>query len=101
MTIRFDEKGKFYTDVLSKESVAVVIQTETFVIHGKVHVQPNERLKDELNNNEQFLAVTEAIIYDADGSEKYRSDFLTVNRNHIIWIVPVNELNESQSGGGD
>ena len=101
MTIRFDEKGKFFTDVITKESVPVVIQTESFIIHGKVHIRPNERLKDELNMNEQFLAVTEAIVFDADGSEKYRSDFLSVNRTHIIWAIPVEELNESQSGGGD
>jgi hypothetical protein len=99
MTIRFDEKGKFFTDVITKEAVAVVIQTVGFIIHGRVHVRPNERLKDELNTNEQFLAVTDAIIFDSDGAEKYHSDFLSVNRDHIVWVIPVEELNEEQPGG--
>ena len=101
MTIRFDEKGKFFTDVITKDSVAVVIQTAGFIIHGKVHVRPNERLKDELNANEQFLAVTEAIVFDSDGAEKYRSDFISVNRDRIVWVLPVEELDEEQAGGED
>ena len=101
MTIRYDEKGKFFTDVITTQTAPVVIQTDSGVIHGKVHIHPDERLKDELNRNEQFLAVTEAIIFDADGAEKYRSDFLSVNREHIIWVIPVEELIESQPEGAE
>jgi len=101
MTIRFDEKGKFFTDVIKKETVSVIIQTASFTIHGRVHIQPDERLKDELNTDEQFIAVTEAIVFDADGAEKYRSDFLSVNSDHIVWVLPVEALNEVQSGGVD
>jgi hypothetical protein len=101
MTIRFDEKGKFFTDVITKETVSVVIQMTGFIIHGSVHVRPDERLKDELNYNEQFLAVTEAIVFDNQGIEKYRSDFLSVNRDHIIWVIPAKEFFAEQDGGDD
>ncbi len=101
MAIRFDEKGKIFTDVITKETVAVVIQMVGFIIHGNVYVRPDERLKDELNSNEQFLAVTEAVVFDAFGTEKYHSDFLSVNRDHIIWVIPANEMVQEFVGGDD
>ena len=48
MTIEYDEKGKFYTEVVSKIPTAVVIQTTTHLVRGLVHVRQGERLKDEL-----------------------------------------------------
>ena len=35
MSIRFDDKGKFFTDVISKEAVPVLIQTPTNRIQGQ------------------------------------------------------------------
>ena len=58
MTTHFDEKGKFFTDIISKESVPVIIQTETNRIHGLMHVRHESRLKDELNNEVGFMAIT-------------------------------------------
>ena len=40
---QFDNKGKIFTDVISKESVTAVIQTVTHQIRGFVHVRPGER----------------------------------------------------------
>lgn len=95
MTIRFDDKGKFFTDVISKEGVAVVLQTAVNMIEGKIHVRPGERLKDALNEAEPFFAVTEATIYDKDGKIIYRTDFLAVHREQIIWLLPQDQLIES------
>ena len=36
MTIHFDEKGKFYTDVISKNPVPSTIQTSNHKIEGNV-----------------------------------------------------------------
>lgn len=92
MTIRFDEKGKFFTDVVSKEAVSVIIQTPSGRVHGKIHIRPDERLKDALNQAEPFFAVTEAKIYDVNNKQIYCTDFLAIQREYIIWLLPEDQL---------
>jgi hypothetical protein len=87
MTLEFNEKGKYYTDIISKTAIAVIIQTTTHRIEGLVHVRLDGRLKNELDLIEPFLAVTEAKVYGSDGSLLYESDFLTVSRLQIVWII--------------
>jgi hypothetical protein len=64
-------------------------------IRGRVHIRPDDRLKDEINQNEAFLAVTEAVVQDQKGNTLYKADFLAVNRSQIIWLVPTEELKEN------
>ena len=45
MTIEFDDNGKFFTDIVSKAPVPVVIQTVTNRIHGNIHVGRDLPLK--------------------------------------------------------
>jgi hypothetical protein len=104
MEIEYDEKGKFFTDVISKEVVRSDIQTMTHHIRGNIHVRKGERLSDEINQPNLFLPVTSAEIYSQDGAMLYTSDFLAVNREHIVWLMPVNdhpsigELKEADDG---
>lgn len=66
----------------------VIIQTTLNQIHGNLHAGENERIKDALNSNEIFLAITNVQIFNADGtSEQWRSEFLAINRTHVIWII--------------
>jgi hypothetical protein len=99
MSIRFDEKGKFFTDVVSKEAVPVIVQTITHQVRGMLHIRPEERLSDEINQGDRFFAITEATILDASGNELYRCDFFTINRDHIIWILPENQKKPVERGG--
>jgi Family of unknown function (DUF6812) len=99
MTIRFDEKGKFFTDVVKKEAIQVIIQTPTNIIRGKIHVLPGDRIKDEINRMDDFFALTEATVYNLDSKELYRGKFLAMNRERIIWILPESELEQSSIGG--
>ncbi len=92
MTQRIDEKGKYFTDVISKEMVPVILQSTVNRIHGFLYVRTGERLKDELNRLEQFLAVTNAEVFSLDGELLYRSSFITLNRDQIVWIIPAKEL---------
>ncbi len=98
MTIHFDEKGKFFTDVIRKDAIPIVVQTMTNVIRGKIHVIPGRRFKDEINRLEEFFAITDAIIYNPAGKELYRCEFLTASRDKIVWIFPEQELPEHDSG---
>lgn len=88
MTIEFDEKGKFFTDVVSKVPVHAVVQTTAQLIRGNIHVRHGERLKDELDRDETFLAITEASILQADGQVQFETAFLAVRRSQIVWVLP-------------
>ena len=91
MAIEYDEKGKFYTDVIKKSEMPAVIQTTTHLIRGLVHIKAGERLKDELDKDGPFLAVTNATIHDAGGNIIYQASFLGVQRGQIVWIMPAEE----------
>jgi hypothetical protein len=100
MSIHFDEKGKFFTNVVNKEAIQVIIQTTTNVVRGKIHIMPGHRLKDEINQLDEFLAVTEATVYNPSGKEMYHCEFIAINREMIVWLLPESDL-YPQVGGGD
>ncbi|MBE7436412.1 MAG: hypothetical protein HS100_21025 [Anaerolineales bacterium] len=91
MTIEYDEKGKYFTNVIHKIPIPSVIQTTSNLVRGFVHVRQNERYKDELENGEQFLAVTDAKVTDPAGNTIFSSSFLAVQKNQIVWIMPLSE----------
>ena len=102
MTVRIDAKGKTYTDIVHKDEVATLIQTTANLIHGHIFLRAGLRLKDELNGTaEQFIAVTEAEVYNANGQVLVRSDFLTVNKNQIVWVRPDEETREPPAAEGN
>lgn len=94
MGTHFDHKGKIFTDVVSKEPVAVIVQTTTHRISGCLHTRPDQRLKDELDVNEDFLAITDVSVTTLEGKREYESSFMAINRAHIIWVIPEDELIE-------
>lgn len=96
MTIHYDEKGKYFSDIISKTDVRATIQTLTHRIDGRIYVGPSQRPKDTLNENERFLAVTNATVYDPDGNRVNQTEFMAVNREHIIWVIPHEEEDETE-----
>jgi hypothetical protein len=95
MINQFEEKGKIFTSVISKQPVDVIIQTVSHRILGKVHIRPSDRLIDELNKTEQFIAVTDARILTHENIIIYEAEFITVNSSQIIWILPLEELQQA------
>lgn len=94
MTVEYDEKGKIFTEVISKVEIPAIVQTTTQLIQGNVHVRRDERLKDELDRDELFLAITDAKVIGADGQTLHQARFLAVRRAQIIWVMPANETEE-------
>jgi hypothetical protein len=89
----FEEKGKIYTQVVSKTPVRILLQTATNRIRGNMHVKKGERLKDELDAVIHFLAVTDADVFDSAGEKLlFKANFMAVNREQIIWVFPEEEL---------
>jgi hypothetical protein len=101
MVIEYDEKGKYYTDVITKDVIQTQIQTATHLIRGNVHVRKGDRLSDEINAANVFLAVTNAEIFNLQGECLYTCKFLAVNRGQIVWLMPMDEAqaNTTSSGG--
>ena len=91
MTIQYDEKGKFFTDIVPKTPVYAVVQTTGQLVRGKVHVREGERLKDELDRDELFLAMTDVSVVGADGQVQIQAPFIAVRRSQIVWVLPDQE----------
>ena len=97
MTFEYDEKGKIFTDIVTKVAIPARIQTTTHMIQGQIHVRRDQRIKDELDSNESFLALTDVSVLGPDGQVLFHTPFLAVQRAHIIWVMP--EQNHDEEKG--
>ena len=88
MTIEYDDKGKIFTDIVSKTAVPATIQTTTHLMRGNIHVRRDQRIKDELDLNEHFLAITDVSVLGADGQVVFQAPFLAIQRTQIVWVLP-------------
>ena len=89
MDFRVDAKGKYYTTHVSKQSVDVTARVQDSIVQGTVHLAPDNRLKDEMNGSESFLAVTNAQVWELDGKQPlYSTAVLMINKDKIAWIFP-------------
>lgn len=97
MTIEYDDKGKYFTDIVTKVAVPATIQTTTHLLRGRIHVRRDQRFKDELDLNEHFLAITDVSILGADGQIVFQTPFLAVQRTQIVWVMPDQNQKEGSS----
>ncbi len=94
MTIEYDEKGKIFTDIVSKVPMQATIQTTTHLMQGNIHVRRDQRIKDELDSEASFMAITDVSVLGPDGQIIFRAPFLAVKRSHIVWVMPEQDKNE-------
>jgi len=87
-----DNKGKVFTNIITKKAIKVVIQTLTHRLEGEMHIKPDHRLLDELNNPEDFIALTNVSILNLRQEPICKSSFLSLNKKQIIWIAPEEEI---------
>jgi hypothetical protein len=88
MSIEYDEKGKIFTDVISKTAIHATIQTTTHLLQGYIHVRRDQRIKDELDRDKDFLALTDVSVLGSNGQSLFQAPFLAVRRAHIVWVMP-------------
>jgi hypothetical protein len=97
MDYRVDEKGKVFTDRVSKLEILVTVRVDDAIIQGTLHVSSDNRLKDELNNNERFIALTQAQVWTLNGTNPiYSTEVLLINKTRINWIFPREESSMNQ-----
>ena len=96
MSFEYDEKGKIFTDVVSKIAIDATIQTTTHMIRGRIHVRRDQRIIDELDQNENFLALTNVSVLGANGQTIFQTPFLALHRSHIVWVIPEQTAGEEK-----
>lgn len=96
MFASFEDKGKIFTQVVSKTPIPVLIQVTEYRVRGNLHIRHEERLTDALNQKDPFLAITDAVIEDMMGNVLYETNFLNLNTAFVIWILPESELTKKQ-----
>src|SRR4051812_48682863 len=98
MVTRIDDNGKTFTDRVRKERIAALVQTATHQVRGIVFCDAELRLKDELNGSqEHFIAMADAEILSSDGKVLQRTPFLTLNKQHIVWLMPIEPADGSKA----
>jgi len=89
MDYRVDPKGKIFTTHITKRNQAVTVCIGDLIIQGVVHLTPDNRLKDELNSTEKFIAITHAQVFQMGGEKPmYETPTLIVNKEQINWVLP-------------
>ncbi|MGQ9476524.1 MAG: DUF6812 domain-containing protein [Actinomycetota bacterium] len=75
-----------------KEKLRVEIYTTSHRILADLHIFAGARLTDIMQSREtqSFFALTDVEVYDLHtGDFLFRTDFIDINRNHIVLIRPV------------
>ena len=96
MSFEYDDKGKIFTDHVSKIAIYATIQTTTHLMRGRIHVRRDQRIIDELDLEENFLAITDVNVLGTDGQVLFQSPFLAVRRMHIVWVIPEQRSGEER-----
>ena len=90
--LRIDAKGKYYTKVVSTQTLEVIMRLGTGeVVRGSVHVRPEHRLSDMMNDGQPFLSLTGATVT-LNGEEMYRTAYIAINRREVQWVTPVQAM---------
>ena len=92
MAINYDEKGKIFTDIIPKKPVKAKIQTVSHYIEGEVYIRNENRLKDELDLDEPFLAVTNASVFKSNHKLFFRTKFIGIRREQIVWVTTMEDV---------
>ena len=66
----------------------VTILTSTYRIKGNIDLLPGARVTDYMAAAREFIAVTEAEVWEVVGRQVFTAPFLNVNREHIEIIAP-------------
>jgi len=75
-------------DAVAKNMQPVYVSTDSGLLHGHIHLHPGKRVTDEMNHGDAFFALTNATIYDDDGTVLDQSPFMAINKAKVIWIRP-------------
>lgn len=89
MVLSVDDKGKYFTERISKRGLPVTVSVRGTRIQGTIHLALDHRLKDELDSADDFIALTDAKIFGENGKRAVRkTELLLINKEQIDWVCP-------------
>lgn len=76
-----------------KDKMKVVVCTSIYKVEGEMYLLPGSRLTDIVNvkTGKDFIPITSAKIMDLKGNVIHTVDFVSINRESIIMIFPLEE----------
>ena len=66
----------------------VVILTGTYRIKGYIDLVPGARVTDYMVAAKDFIAVTDAEVWELEGRQVFAAPFINVSREHIEVVAP-------------
>lgn len=104
MDYRVDEKGKVYTTRVTKQRARVRALVHGTYVSGTIHLMPGNRVKDELNGDERFIAITDAQVHDAATEQLlHEGGTILLNKDQVAWLIPGDSYDldvDGNSGAG-
>jgi hypothetical protein len=71
-----------------ESTTKITILTGTYRIKGSIHLQTRARVTDYMVESRNFIALTNAEVWEPDGRQVLTAPFLDVSREHIQVVVP-------------
>ena len=71
-----------------EDKTKVTILTGTYRIKGFIDLLPGARVTDYMSAAREFIAITDAEVWEVVGRQVFTAPFLNVNRDHIVIITP-------------
>jgi hypothetical protein len=66
----------------------VTILTANYRIKGSIDLLPGSRVTDYIVDAKEFIAVTDAEVWEVVGRQVFTAPFINVNREHIQVLAP-------------
>ncbi|MCX7176697.1 MAG: hypothetical protein NT159_22815 [Proteobacteria bacterium] len=78
----------------SEAKTRIIILMNNIRITGSIDLLPGVRISDYLTECREFMAVTDAEVWNLEGRKLLASGFMDVNRGHIDMIMPEDSLTQ-------
>jgi hypothetical protein len=78
----------------------IVILTGNYRISGSIELLPGARVTDFLAESREFIAITDAEVWDLDNRKLFASTFMNVNRDSIELIMPEDTVTKGAGHSG-
>lgn len=73
---------------IDENKTKVTILTDTYRIKGNIELLPGARITDYMTEAKEFIAVTDAEVWEVVGRQVFTAPFVNVNRDHVQIISP-------------
>ena len=82
---------------MDKDKTRVIILTRHYRIIGEISILPEARVTDYICESRDFIAVTDADVWDQDQRKVASTTFLNINRGDVELLIPEDCVTQ---GGG-